>query len=148
MMTVEYPKPKKGKEVKAEALKFKIREEGSPDPVDVAIHPSSINSKEAKFESVYLIFHERVKTTRMYVRDCTPVSPYALMLFGGTLEAQMNRTVQQLPGGRKGGKPRATVTTECSLTVDGWIKFSTDQHIQTLLLQVCCWYICERPSHE
>jgi hypothetical protein len=58
-----------------------------PRQVDVAIHPSSINSKEAKFESRYLIYHERIKTTRMYVRDCTPVSPYALMLFGGTLAA-------------------------------------------------------------
>ena len=33
VMTMEPPKPKKGKEIKAEALKFKIREEGSPDPV-------------------------------------------------------------------------------------------------------------------
>jgi len=33
VMTLEYPKAKKGKEVKAEALKFKIREEGSPEPV-------------------------------------------------------------------------------------------------------------------
>ena len=71
----------------------------------------------------------------MYVRDCTPVSPYALMLFGGALEAQLNRTVQQLPG-RKGAKARPLVNTECSLTVDGWIKFQTDQNIQILLLQV------------
>ena len=107
--------------------------------MDVAIHPSSINSKEAKFESRYLIYHERIKTTRMYVRDCTPVSPYALMLFGGTLEANVQLQTQSQPlksSGKSARFSRPVTTTECSLTVDGWIKFTCEPAIQTLLVQV------------
>lgn len=72
-MTIELPKPKKGKEVKPENIKFRLREDGAEEPVEVAIHPSSVNSREVRFDSQYLVFHEKVKTTRIYVRDCSTV---------------------------------------------------------------------------
>lgn len=72
-MTIEVPKPKKGKDVKAENIKFRLREDGADEPVEVAIHPSSVNSRETRFASQYLVFHEKVKTTRIYVRDCSTV---------------------------------------------------------------------------
>lgn len=44
-----------------EALKFRIREEGHDKPTEVALHPSSANAKCVKFESSYLVYHERVR---------------------------------------------------------------------------------------
>jgi ATP-dependent RNA helicase DHX57 len=107
VMCVTYPQKKGGKAVKAESLKFHIREDSS-QVVEVAIHPSSVNAKEAGFDSQYLVFHEKVRTTRIYVRDCSTVSPFALMLFGGALGAERAR--KGTPG-------------DALLTVDGWIKF-------------------------
>jgi len=131
VMTVEYPKPKPGKKIKPESLKFRIREDGQSLPTEVALHPSSINSKAISFDSSYLVYHERVKTTRMYVRDCTPVSPYALMLFGGDLAAEGSAGQQPLRGG---GKREAA--GDSVLSVDGWIKFSVPSGTQSLLLAV------------
>ena len=71
----------------------------------------------------------QVRTTRIYVRDCSTVSPYALMLFGGALGSE--RVKPAGGGGRRGAPPPETL-----LTVDGWIKFSVPRHAVDLLLQV------------
>lgn len=49
----------------------------------VFIHPSSILFRDKRFHNKYIIYHEVVRTTKLYVRDATMVSPYSLMLFGG-----------------------------------------------------------------
>ena len=36
----------------------------------------------------FLTFHEKVKTHRVFARDCTVVAPAALLLFGGDVEAK------------------------------------------------------------
>jgi hypothetical protein len=45
-----------------------------------------------------------MKTSKVYIRDCTTVSPFALALFGGTLvlhhEHQVQLLVTQLLTGR------------------------------------------------
>eukprot|EP00850_Spirogloea_muscicola_P015823 SM000124S25955 [mRNA] locus=s124:410023:420711:+ [translate_table: standard] len=51
--------------------------------VEVSIHPSSVNHRAAEFQRPFLVFHEKVRTTKVYIRDCTCVSPYPLLLFGG-----------------------------------------------------------------
>lgn len=123
--TVTAGAPKPGKPAKADSLKFHIREQDSGEVVQVAIHPSSVNAREARFESQYLVFHEKIKTTRIYIRDCTPVSPFALILFGGAL------------GAERGGaaKARGAAATEV-LTVDGWIKFSVPAGAVKLIMEV------------
>merc|ERR1711865_1371039 len=45
------------------SLKFKIREEGVAEPVAVMLHPSSVNAKEKKFDSKFLVYAEKIKTT-------------------------------------------------------------------------------------
>ena len=55
---------------------------------DLTVHPCSVIWKEKALESRYLIYHEMVKTTKIYVRDATPVSPLMLLLFGGKLEVR------------------------------------------------------------
>lgn len=63
---------------------------------EVGIHPSSINSKlgsgGAGSSSAmapafpFLVFHEKVRTSRVFVRDSTVVAPAALLLFGGAID--------------------------------------------------------------
>ncbi|XP_076442712.1 putative ATP-dependent RNA helicase DHX57 [Babylonia areolata] len=50
---------------------------------DVNVHPSSVNFQVGYFESPYLVYHEKVKTSKVYIRDCTMVSVYSLLLFAG-----------------------------------------------------------------
>ncbi|RLV88746.1 hypothetical protein DV515_00015325, partial [Chloebia gouldiae] len=83
---------------KAEELKFVTKNDGY-----VHIHPSSVNyqkrqrqeeqchsdqavmclSQTRHFESPYLVYHEKIKTSRVFIRDCSMVSVYPLVLFGG-----------------------------------------------------------------
>ncbi|KAJ1484991.1 hypothetical protein T484DRAFT_1795167, partial [Baffinella frigidus] len=53
--------------------------------IEASVHPSSVNSKLNGDEwiSPYIVFHERVQTTKVYIRDCSPVPPLAILLFGG-----------------------------------------------------------------
>ena len=53
-----------------------------------ALHPSSVNASRPKLPSRWLVYHEMVKTTSVYIRDATPVTPYQLLLFGGAISVQ------------------------------------------------------------
>ena len=53
---------------------------------DVHVHPCTISFKEKNLDSRYCCYHEIVKTSKIYVRDCTTVSEFALLLFGGNLK--------------------------------------------------------------
>ncbi|XP_041892706.1 putative ATP-dependent RNA helicase DHX57 [Corvus kubaryi] len=63
---------------KAEELKFVTKNDGY-----VHIHPSSVNYQTRHFESPYLVYHEKIKTSRVFIRDCSMVSVYPLVLLGG-----------------------------------------------------------------
>ncbi|KAJ1475941.1 P-loop containing nucleoside triphosphate hydrolase protein [Baffinella frigidus] len=115
-------KTKKGKESKAPPAFF-IHQHGTDEPVKVSIHPSSVNHRTTKFAEPYLVYHQLVFTTKTYVRDCTPVSPLALVLFGGALTCSE-------PG--RGGR----MNDDVLLTVDGWISFSVPSALQRLLMLV------------
>ncbi|XP_063774082.1 putative ATP-dependent RNA helicase DHX57 isoform X2 [Pseudophryne corroboree] len=91
---------------KAEELKFVTKNDGY-----VHIHPSSINYQVRHFDSPYLVYHEKIKTSRIFVRDCSMVSVYPLVLFGG---GQVNVEL------RKG---------EFLISLDeGWIRFVAASH--------------------
>lgn len=60
-------------------LRFKTRDDGY-----VFIHPSSVNSICGHFSSPFLVFQEKVKTSRIYIRDCTMVPLLPLILFSGS----------------------------------------------------------------
>ncbi|XP_076451266.1 ATP-dependent DNA/RNA helicase DHX36-like [Babylonia areolata] len=51
----------------------------------VAVHPKSVNCRETTFESKWLVYYHMLKTTQVYVHDCTMVSPYPLLFFGGNI---------------------------------------------------------------
>ena len=48
-----------------------------------SVYADRIFDQEGSLDSKMLVFHELVKTAKVYVRDATTISPYALLLFGG-----------------------------------------------------------------
>lgn len=69
---------------------------------NVYLHPCTISFKEKRLDSRYCCYHDIVKTSKIYVRDCTTVSEFALLLFGGNLKVFHTYGV---------------------MTVDNWLKF-------------------------
>merc|ERR1719357_137770 len=89
-----------------EDLKFKTSEDGY-----IHLHPSSITARVAHFETPYLVFHEKVKTSRVFVREVSMVPMYPMVLFGGTgVDVVMQRG-------------QFVISLE-----EGWIKFICDTH--------------------
>jgi HrpA-like RNA helicase len=61
---------------------------------EVAMHPSSVLFNEhGGFDSPFMVFHEKVKTTKVYVRDATIVGSYALLLFGVDMCVQHEKSI-------------------------------------------------------
>jgi ATP-dependent RNA helicase DHX36 len=79
---------------------------------DVYLHPCTIAFREKRLDSRYCCYHEMVKTSKTYVRDCTTVSPFALVLFGGTLQVYHEKAV---------------------VAVDEWLKFRIGRRPATLV---------------
>ena len=60
-------------------LRFRTKYDGF-----VNIHPSSVVARSDKaMESSYIVFHEKIKTSRVFVRECSLVPIYSMVLFGG-----------------------------------------------------------------
>ncbi|XP_071163439.1 putative ATP-dependent RNA helicase DHX57 isoform X5 [Mytilus edulis] len=93
----KFPKP--------EELRFKTKSDGF-----IHIHPSSVNFQVRYYESPYLVYHEMVKTSKVYIRDSTMVNVYPLLLFGGGLSVDLDR-----------GNFVLSVD-------DGWIRFIANSH--------------------
>mmetsp|Transcript_35442 Transcript_35442/g.104078 ORF Transcript_35442/g.104078 Transcript_35442/m.104078 type:complete len:1161 (-) Transcript_35442:105-3587(-) len=52
----------------------------------VSIHPSSFNHMASSFTTSYLVFHEKVKTSKIVVHDVTAVTALDLLLLGGEIK--------------------------------------------------------------
>jgi hypothetical protein len=88
-------------------MAFQSRKKG-----EIYLHPSTILFTSKRLANRYGCFHEIVKTSKLYVRDCTLVSPVALVLFGGAIEIYHNQGV---------------------ITIDGWLRFKMPVQQATLL---------------
>ncbi|XP_069118914.1 putative ATP-dependent RNA helicase DHX57 [Argopecten irradians] len=91
---------------RADELRFKTKGDGY-----IHIHPSSVNFQVNHYESPYLVYHEKVKTSRIFIRDCTMVSVYPLLLFGG---CSINVDLE---------KGNFILSVD-----DGWIRFMANTH--------------------
>ncbi|XP_017125191.1 putative ATP-dependent RNA helicase DHX57 [Drosophila elegans] len=60
-------------------LRFKTRGDGY-----VKIHPSSVNSQVAVFQAPFLVYQEKVRTSAIYIRDCSMLPLIAMVLFAGS----------------------------------------------------------------
>ncbi|CAF0733195.1 unnamed protein product [Didymodactylos carnosus] len=61
----------------------------------VLLHPRSVNSKlrdndirTSKTPSIYVIYHEKVRTNATYIHDASLISPYALLFFGKSIQTK------------------------------------------------------------
>ncbi|ETW01339.1 hypothetical protein H310_06897 [Aphanomyces invadans] len=95
----------------AKAIQFFIRKLDKTKE-RVFLHPTSLNFTRTQFESPWLVYNELVQTSKIFVRECTMVAPYALLLFGGQLTVQHEKGL---------------------LLVDNWIKFHAVARIGVLV---------------
>lgn len=79
---------------------------------DVYLHPCTISFKSKRLDSRYCCYQEIMKTSKIYVRDCTTVNPLALLLFGGSLQVFHSKHV---------------------VTVDQWLQFTIRAKPATLV---------------
>lgn len=102
---------------KANELRFLTKTDGY-----VHVHPSSVNYTVRHYTSPYLVYHEKVKTSRIFIRDCSMVSVYHLVLFGG---GQVNVELH---------KGEFVVSLD-----DGWIRFAATSHQVAELVKELRW---------
>lgn len=102
---------------KANELRFLTKNDGY-----VNVHPSSINYTVRHYTSPYLVYHEKVKTSRVFIRDCSMVSVYPLVLFGG---GQVNVELH---------KGEFLISLD-----DGWIRFAASSHQVAELVKELRW---------
>ncbi|CAL8147757.1 unnamed protein product [Orchesella dallaii] len=60
--------------------KIRTREDGKVD-----LHPKSVNCNENNFESGYLAYFQKMKTSSLFLYDTTMITPFPLIFFGGQL---------------------------------------------------------------
>jgi len=92
----------------AQASKTRVRTKGDGD---AHLHPTSVVFGLSKFEHRFLLFHEKVKTAKVYIRDATMIGPYPLLLFGGKVAVDHGRS---------------------QATCDGWIRFRAAPRVAVL----------------
>jgi ATP-dependent RNA helicase DHX57 len=54
----------------------------------VHLHPSSVLFSIGDYESSWLVYYQRIRTKKVYIRDATMIFPYPVLLFGGALDVQ------------------------------------------------------------
>ena len=63
-------------------------------------------------DSAYIVYHEKIKTSRVFVRECSLVPIYSMVLFGGySVDVELHRG-------------QFVLSME-----EGWIKFVTFNHV-------------------
>ncbi len=81
----------------------------------VWLHPASVNFPQGEYETPWLVYLEKLHTTKVYVRDSTMVSEFALLLFGGAIAVDHEQGV---------------------LKIDDWIMFKAPGRIAVLAKEV------------
>ncbi|KAL7302548.1 hypothetical protein TKK_0005184 [Trichogramma kaykai] len=66
------------KQSRADELRFKTKNDGM-----VNLHPSSVNYTIGHYSSPYLVYQEKIKTSKIFIREVTMVSILSLVLFSG-----------------------------------------------------------------
>ncbi|XP_045750894.1 ATP-dependent RNA helicase DHX29 isoform X4 [Mirounga angustirostris] len=77
------------------------------------VHPSSVNRDLQTYG--WLLYQEKVRYTRVYLRETTLISPFPVLLFGGDIEVQHRERL---------------------LSIDGWISFQAPVKIAVIFKQL------------
>uniref|UniRef100_A0A8D2B5Y0 ATP-dependent DNA/RNA helicase DHX36 n=1 Tax=Sciurus vulgaris TaxID=55149 RepID=A0A8D2B5Y0_SCIVU len=83
----------------------------------VALHPKSVNVEQTDFHYDWLIYHLKMRTSSIYLYDCTEVSPYCLLFFGGDISIQKDNDQE-------------------TIAVDEWIVFQSPARIAHLVKEL------------
>ncbi|XP_010256331.1 PREDICTED: DExH-box ATP-dependent RNA helicase DExH7, chloroplastic isoform X1 [Nelumbo nucifera] len=91
---------------------------------EVQIHPSSINSNIKAFQYPFLVFLEKVETNKVFLRDTSIISPYSILLFGGSINIQHQTGMVVIDGWLKLKAPAQTAVLfkELRLTLHAVLK--------------------------
>eukprot|EP00897_Mesotaenium_endlicherianum_P002934 jgi/Mesen1/2669/ME000167S01818 len=98
------------KDAAAHELRYFTRADGR-----AFLHPGSVNFVVGQFESPWLVYGEKVKTSKVYIRESSMVPAYGLLLFGGEIGVKHDRQV---------------------ITVDGWMEFEAPARIAVLIREL------------
>ncbi|KAF1887143.1 hypothetical protein Lal_00040740 [Lupinus albus] len=82
---------------------------------EVHIHPSSINNNSKAFQYPFLVFLEKVETNKVFLRDTSVISPYSILLFGGSINVQHQSGL---------------------IIIDGWLKLTAPAQIAVLFKEL------------
>ncbi|URE09956.1 HA2 [Musa troglodytarum] len=82
---------------------------------EVHIHPSSVNHSVKHFRYPFLVFLEKVETSKVFLRDSSIISPYSLFLFGGSMSIQHQAGL---------------------ITIDGWLKLTAPAQTAVLFKEL------------
>jgi len=112
------------KKAKNSASKLQARSADGTKPEEIKIHPQCVAAaKGVVLDSPYLIYHEKVKTSCVFMRDATPVSPHALVLFGGgSLKVDSTKQSENF--------------RDVVLRLDEWIGLSCPKDVYEILLEL------------
>ncbi|XP_022373811.1 ATP-dependent RNA helicase DHX29 isoform X2 [Enhydra lutris kenyoni] len=77
------------------------------------VHPSSVNRDLQTYG--WLLYQEKVRYTRVYLRETTLITPFPVLLFGGDIEVQHRERL---------------------LSIDGWIYFQAPVKIAVIFKQL------------
>ena len=102
-----FASPRQKSNQKVGEFAFQSRRKG-----EVYLHPSTIAFNQSGLDNRYCCYHEIVKTSKTYARDATTVSPFAILLFGGSLKVHHAHGI---------------------VSVDGWLHFRLDAKPATLI---------------
>ena len=80
----------------------------------VYLHPGSFNAKVGEYRCPWLVYHEKHATSRVFIRDSSVTTPYALALFGPPLTVQ-HREARVALGER------------------GWVRFRAEPRVGALV---------------
>ncbi|TKS80928.1 ATP-dependent RNA helicase DHX36 [Collichthys lucidus] len=86
----------------------------TPRPMERCIHPKSVNAEESDFNYTWLIYHLKMRTSSIFLYDCTEVSPFSLLFFGGDITIQKDGDQE-------------------TVAVDQWIVFRSPARIANLV---------------
>lgn len=142
------PNKKTGAPCSAMNINLLVRdpdEVSSSEPSKASVHPSSVAAQVGGggWASPFVAFHERVLTTKVYMRDVTPLPPLALPLLCGSRVVveggQGEGGAQAGGGGRKGGNRwggsgNGIPGRFCTLVVDGWLRLQVPSNAAPTIL--------------
>ncbi|WOL11159.1 DExH-box ATP-dependent RNA helicase DExH7, chloroplastic isoform X3 [Canna indica] len=91
---------------------------------EVHLHPSSVNSSVKHFRYPFLVFLEKVETSKVFLRDSSVISPYSLLLFGGSMVIHHQAGLIVIDGWLKLTAPAQTAVLfkELRATLDAVLK--------------------------